>query len=243
MRFRTFNALWKNLIFMARNGASLGVLMRHVKSASEEDKIGLQSGEAVEAYQRVVHGKQFSQDWFTGNIPHWINAFRIAEISANSSVKVLEIGSFEGRSALFFLDYFRSGTIHCVDTWVGSDEHDCLSEVGELLSRFRDNTSSFRTRLKMFEMTSNEYFVSSDERNYDVVYVDGSHRASDVLTDAVSGFSRLRPGGLLILDDYLWKHYDRLEKNPCSAINAFMNVFEEQFDYVRVGYQVYLRKL
>ena len=46
-----------------------------------------------------------------------------------------------------------------------------------------------------------------------------------------------------MLDDYLWKHYDRIEKNPCSAINAFMKMFEGQFDYLRVGYQVYLRKL
>jgi len=41
------------------------------------------------------------------------------------SVKdILEIGSYERRSALFFFDNFKDSNMHCVDTWSGSDEHD-----------------------------------------------------------------------------------------------------------------------
>ena len=41
---------------------------------------------------------------------------------------MLEIGSYEGRSAIFFLRHFSNSTITCVDTWGrgGSDEQKIL---------------------------------------------------------------------------------------------------------------------
>ena len=41
-------------------------------------------------------------------------------------------------------------------------------------------------------------------RHYDLIYVDGSHTARDVLQDAVLGWGLLKRGGLMIFDDYLW---------------------------------------
>lgn len=243
MTFKTFNALWKNLIFMARNGAPWEAIVRHVQSARVEDVISGSAQETVSDYKEKTGNLRFSQDWFSGNIPHWVRAFHMAGMDSDNSLKILEVGSFEGRSAFFFLNYFRSASIHCVDTWDGSDEHDGLPEINGLLRRFEENTSSVKNRLAKHVMTSEEFFISSSDRDFDIVYIDGSHRASDVLSDATSSFSRLRSGGLLMFDDYLWKHYDQTQKNPCSAINTFIKIFDGQFEWVRVGYQVYLKKI
>ena len=64
----------------------------------------------------------FSVDWFTSQIPIW------SEIIDQSPWirRILEIGSFEGRSAVWLIDQIaaeRPLEIHCVDTWEGSNEH------------------------------------------------------------------------------------------------------------------------
>jgi predicted O-methyltransferase YrrM len=40
--------------------------------------------------------------------------------------------------------------------------------------------------------------------SYDVIYIDGSHRAVDVQADASFSWPLLKPSGVLIFDDYLW---------------------------------------
>ena len=69
----------------------------------------------------------------------------------------------------------------------------------------------------------------------DFVYVDGSHQAADVLSDAVLAWKLLKPGGLLVFDDYLWPLYqDRPLMNPKMAIDAFVNCHLDQIRYVHV---------
>jgi len=57
-----------------------------------------------------------TQDWFSHNISSWTPL--IAEVkSLTSSPRVLEIGSWEGRSAVFFLKELcdTGGSIVCID--------------------------------------------------------------------------------------------------------------------------------
>jgi hypothetical protein len=45
-----------------------------------------------------------------------------ARANARPAVKILDIGSFEGRSAVFFLKYLPGSTIVCIDTFAGTPE-------------------------------------------------------------------------------------------------------------------------
>ena len=59
-----------------------------------------------------------SKKWFTNNL------YFLSKNLSNLKVKnLLEIGSYEGRSAIFFITFFNYAKIYCVDTWKGSDEH------------------------------------------------------------------------------------------------------------------------
>ena len=64
---------------------------------------------------------KFSNDWFTNNIPIWVPILN--KKKNNKILKILEIGSYEGMSAIFFLDFFKNAKIDCVETFEGSDEH------------------------------------------------------------------------------------------------------------------------
>jgi hypothetical protein len=65
----------------------------------------------------------FSEDWATENTTNWSRILRGFKGKAN--VHALEVGSFEGRSALWFLENILThptDSITCVDIWVGPYE-------------------------------------------------------------------------------------------------------------------------
>ena len=98
-------------------------------------------------------------------------------------------------------------------------------------------------------MTALSRLLANGGLNYfDVVYIDGSHSASDVLTDAVLAFHLTRVAGVMIFDDYLWYQEGPEQRNPLTApkiaIDAFLNIFQRKVDILRQPlYQVYARKI
>jgi hypothetical protein len=80
-------------------------------------------------------------------------------------------------------------------------------------------------------------------RSFDLIYLDGSHKAADVMTDAVLSWQLLETGGLLIFDDYEWSGgHLPLELRPTLAIDAFITAYRNEIEVVVSGYQVVLRK-
>jgi predicted O-methyltransferase YrrM len=83
---------------------------------------------------------------------------------------------------------------------------------------------------------------------FDLVYIDGSHQAPDVLADAVLGFQLLRSRGIMVFDDYLWRGGDGEVSNPANcpklAIDAFINCNYSKLRIILAPlYQIYLQKL
>ena len=64
---------------------------------------------------------KFTQDWFSHNIPVWEQLKGLLP----ERKSFLEIGSFEGRSAVWIIENMMNpgDWIDCVDTWEGSEEH------------------------------------------------------------------------------------------------------------------------
>jgi predicted O-methyltransferase YrrM len=64
----------------------------------------------------------FTADWFSANVPVW--SALMDEIPAIG--KVLEIGSYEGRSTVWLIEHaFKAtgrGEVFCIDTWEGGPE-------------------------------------------------------------------------------------------------------------------------
>jgi predicted O-methyltransferase YrrM len=79
------------------------------------------------------------------------------------------------------------------------------------------------------------------------IYVDGAHSASSTLEDSLMAWWRLRPGGVLIWDDYSWKWDCRKRKRylarPKIAIDAFLRIYDERFDLLpHRGWQVAIQR-
>jgi hypothetical protein len=70
-------------------------------------------------YQHWFDGMEFSRDWTSNHFDIWSEVF---ELHGKEFKNGLEIGSFEGRSAIFFLGFFPQLHLCCVDPFKDTHE-------------------------------------------------------------------------------------------------------------------------
>lgn len=144
------------------------------------------------------HAPRFSENWFEHNIPHWerwLGAFR-----GKPGLRALEIGSFEGRSTLWLCENILTADdsrIDCVDLFANDPVY------GDYHARFRSNTAAHAHKIVEHAGYSFDA-LRRVEGEFDIVYIDGWHSAFGALADSVMSWPLLKPGGVMIFDDYHW---------------------------------------
>lgn len=183
----------------------------------------------------------FTQDWFDVHIPLWNH---LLEPLRGRPVQVLEIGVFEGRSTLWLLENLLThpeAGLTYIDTFEGSNEMAGMDLSG-LEGRFLRNTLGHHHKLFGMKGPSTRELRRLPLERFDFVYVDGSHLARDVLSDAVLSWPLLKAGGLLAFDDYAWDAFPEAHLCPRLAIDAFLGVQKGTYEEVHRGYQVWVKK-
>jgi SAM-dependent methyltransferase len=187
-------------------------------------------------------GYEFTQDWFTQNIPVWQSIWSQAKFRS-----VLEIGSFEGMSACFTIEALLGSVTGetqfvAVDEWVQTYQHENI-DMAAVEARFDRNAATALARagqkgakvnFEKLKGRSAEILpqMIGAKLKFDFIYVDGDHRADAVLRDLIHSFDLLNPGGVLIADDYLWPlQSDNPLNHPKIAIDAFTTIFRKQLAF------------
>lgn len=180
---------------------------------------------------------EFTRDWFSNNIAVWSKVLR--GMVGRADLKALEIGSYEGRSATWLLQNVLThpgAHITCVDNF------DVRDSAG-VHRRFLSNLSRFRSKYKLLKGASGEMLKlpSVLRQRFDIIYIDANHHSRHVMEDAVLAFALLKPGGIMILDDYTDnKEHDN--NCPKPAINAFLIAYANEIQVLHVGWQVILKR-
>ena len=200
---------------------------------------------------------EFTNEWFENSAKKiWTQI-----LNQTKPKKILEIGSYEGASTCFLIDtlslYHDSFEIHAIDTWDGGIEHKEMKINMKLVEeRFKKNTSNaIKKSTKAIELITykkksinalSELITNQKSNYFDFIYIDGSHMASDVLSDAILSFELLKINGMMGFDDYLWKlpNSNNLLTNPKIAIDSFTNIFSlRSAIFTSPNHQVYIKKL
>jgi len=192
-------------------------------------------------------GKVFGHDWTSCHFPTWANLLaRYRDLPS----RVIEVGSWEGRSALFFMNFLPQSQLVCIDTFEGGEEHRAHPEVfandlPEIERRFDANLAPFAHRLEKRKAPSAVALteLGIDGRRFDIAYIDGSHCSADVYGDGVLTWSMLVRGGIMIFDDYEWEWMSEPRSNPRLGIDSFLRAFEGQYRTIHKGYQIALERL
>lgn len=189
--------------------------------------------------------KSFTVDWLTHNLREWENVLTPLK---DAPARVLEIGSFEGRSAVFFLEFLAQSAVTCIDTFEGGEEHRVpgrpFGAMSDVEARFDANIAHYGDRVRKLKGHSHDVLsrLVSEAARFDVIYVDGDHHAASALLDARLAWKLLEPGGIMILDDYGWKPELPDSQRPRLGIDEFLFSIAGEFDVAHQGYQVIVKK-
>jgi predicted O-methyltransferase YrrM len=191
---------------------------------------------------------KFSADWFTHNANNFLAAKKVLP----TRNRILEIGSFEGLSAVWLTKNMldEGGTLVCIDTWLGGEEHKAIGmDLNIIEERFDHNHELLaieepsKTVIKKKGRSATEVAKQiADGAQFDFIYVDGGHTALDCITDAVMCWEVLKPGGVMILDDYGWQDRPVGPLHPKPGIDAFLNFFYADLTVLFMNYQVAVQK-
>jgi predicted O-methyltransferase YrrM len=198
---------------------------------------------------------QFTKDWFNWAPEVWKQLIPLLpERPERRGREFLEIGSFEGRSAVWIAENMMQGidALACIDTWEGGEEHG-EENMEEAEQRFDYNRALLEEKfpdrsVDKFKGTSSQWLAHwlveapQNREAFDFIYIDGSHVAKDVLTDACMAWPLLKPKGLMVFDDYMWGNPRDALHRPKIAIDAFTTIFGETAEIIHVGYQLVVRK-
>src|SRR5579871_2499490 len=127
------------------------------------------------------NGYEFTIDWFSHFEALWKGLFQQLVPGAR---KILEIGSFEGRSTVWLIEHGfpaqKAGEIHCIDTWEGGVEHRGVP-MDAVQSRFDRNVEIARRRspgivvhkIKSVSLAALASLMAQGQRSsFDFIYID-----------------------------------------------------------------------
>ena len=173
---------------------------------------------------------KLSRNYFKHNPAIWFEIFKKNDL-LNKDLNILEIGSFEGMSILFFDKYLSIKNLYSVD----------FKKNENFVFNIRDIKN-----ISYFNMTSNEFFKKKLDMNFDIIYVDGSHYSIDVFNDLINSDMLLKQNGILLIDDLLldvgirkdgYKFYEEV----MGGVFLFLKK-RKNYNFLYTGHQLILKK-
>ena len=182
----------------------------------------------------------FSNKWFFDNLSYICLFFKKKKNQINS---ILEIGSYEGQSASFFLNYFPNVKLTCVDIWKNQNLNYKNINFDNVEKRFDDNLGNYKSKVIKFKGPSKNFFFQNKTIDFDLIYIDGSHYFKHVYHDALQSFKVLNINGYILFDDYLFKYKSQKEAHPIYAINKFLKKYKNKIKIIAMYRQVLVQKI
>jgi predicted O-methyltransferase YrrM len=150
------------------------------------------------------------------DLPHgWFNHGQLvlALLEQHRPRVVVELGSWMGASAIAMARSVRrwGGTVTCVDTWAGELDDSGGSEGGKsplmLLSCARSIVfAGVSASVRLIPALTREAAACWSEP-IDFLYVDADHSHAGTLADLEAWGPHVKPGGLIVGDDYEHRLY------------------------------------
>ena len=200
---------------------------------------------------------RFTENWFTDDGLVILN-----DLDVTKELHILEIGSFEGKSTVWFLENIlqnKNSTITCVDPWMNySQDQDSLNSYfkeeneWDLINRktkeiFLHNIveSGDSGKVTIRQGFSDKVLpcLITEQKMYDIIFIDGNHTAPYVMMDSVMSWPLLKKGGIMIFDDYNWEFDNPPTLRPKESVDYFMLSFSDYIKEIYCDYRRMIKKI
>ena len=228
----------KRFFFLLKSNSSAHIFLSYFKHKIFNIFIKRKIIKLKKIHELFINDKKISNNFFSA---HAYNFFYYLS-KLRSNFDYLEIGSYEGNSAIFVSKNFKSSNIYCVDNWEITEEYINHKSFSKIEQNFDYNILNHQNIIK-FKKSSDEFF-SNNRKMFDVVYIDGYHFGPQVYKDCENAWNCLKENGFLICDDYTWNFYPNIKDNPCYAINSFLKKIDGEYKLEKVSNsQIYIKKI
>lgn len=167
-------------------------------------------------------------------------------------INIMEIGAYEGEATSWFLKNLMShkeSVIYAIDTFEGSPEY-IDTDFSIIKKTFFKNIKNTKRDnqvivMQMMSFTALNKLIYEKKmiNQFDIIFIDASHEANDVIMDAVLSWNLLKIGGVLIFDDYKWKKIIQKNYRPALAIDSFIEIYKPEIEVLNIGWQFILKKI
>ena len=188
--------------------------------------------------ERYFKGKTFTADWTSRKVPLWESV--LPGLLPERPV-ILEVGCYEGRSVVFWLEFFPDSHVTCIDAFEGWTNEPIPQDRSLAEARFDANVAPYGERVTKVKIRSASGLDMLHGKQFDLIYIDGDHSRAAVTIDSLLAWPLLKPDGVLIWDDYPL-HRKEPPKGPQQAIDLFLTWYADELDVLHKGYQVMVRK-
>jgi predicted O-methyltransferase YrrM len=208
---------------------------------------------------------RFTQNWFTSDdLVHFL------PLKIEEEIHILEIGSFEGKSTVWFIDNLLTNpgsSITCIDPWTSFDQkHNSINSYSENLNNkeqfanvldgfvFTDEYQTFLHNIEETKKSSQVNIIKgfsklvlpsliTGSKKFDIVFIDGNHTAPCVLLDAVMSWELLNVNGYMIFDDYLWCMDLPETLRPKVAVDNFIKNYSDYLEVCFSDYRLAIKRI
>ena len=232
--------IYYRLKYQFSKKATMQILYQYILDRLKHPFISKIKKQKKESHKDYLISKKTTTDYFSLNAYYW-------DLIINKNFKkfsYLEIGSWEGNSAMFVLKNFNTKSVTCVDSWdLNNDIH--KDKQSENFKNFQSNLIEFKDRFFFYKNTSDEFFSNNKEK-YDIIYIDGWHEAPQVYKDINNSWNCLNENGIIICDDYFYGDIINNEDDnlPANSINKFILENKNKLKIINVNNtQIFLKKL
>ena len=130
-------------------------------------------------------------------------------------INILEIGSYAGSSAASFAKYFPNANIFCIDINIANFKYSSKKiKVFDLDITNKKMVNNFITNI----------IRSKNDKFFDIIIDDGSHKLNDILTSLNILFKHVKNDGFYIIEDYKFPNFfDHLNDKDESTIDILID--------------------
>ncbi len=194
---------------------------------------------------------------FLDAIDYFNNSY--GKFKTNGPIKVLEIGTYTGISLINIVKLIPNSIGVGLDMWSNYDENEPLEQGNNIAylknldelgveASFYKNVKAEGLEERITGIKGDSYNVlfsmMKEKSEFDFIYVDGSHLLLDCYSDMILSWRLLAKGGMLAIDDYLYKADDLQQvDSPFEGVNQFLKKHQYDSKIIHKGYRVFLQKI
>jgi hypothetical protein len=180
-------------------------------------------------------------------INYFINKYY--KFKTKNKINILEIGTYTGTSLIELIKLIPNSYGIGLDRWKNYNENNLLKNIENynVKDSFYKNikNANLEDKIQGIQSDSTTCLIKfiKNNKTFDFIYIDGSHLLLDCYIDLILSWQILEDGGIMVIDDYLYKkNDDNILNSPFESVNHFLKIYNGKYNILDINYRVFLEK-